>query len=94
MSSLEELSRLEKSVLEASKIISKLLRERDKWKTMYEELSGEADLSSEKEIELPEDSAAAVKILEKENRMLKTKIQQVIHQTEELKAEINSRLNQ
>lgn len=93
MSGLDELSKFEQSILEAAKTISSLVRERDKWKAMYGELSGQLKGTPVEEIDLPDDPESAVRLLEEENRVLKAKIQQVIHQTEDLQMEINSRMN-
>ena len=93
MIGLDELSKLEQSIMTAAKTISSLVRERDKWKAMYGELSGQSKGIPAEDIEIPDDPESAVRLLEEENRMLKAKIQQVIHQTEDLQMEINSRMN-
>ena len=93
MTGIDEFLKLEETVLEASKTISLLGKDRDNWKTKYQGLVEQIKKPVGKGSGQGGDVQKLVKVLEEENKMLRTRIQEIIHQTEELRDEINSRLN-
>lgn len=89
----DELKKLEQSVNRAADLVPGLQKERDHWKAMYNELSGQLSRPEQGEIDTEADHFVQMENLVNENRLLRTKLQRAIHQAESLQNKIKERLN-
>jgi FtsZ-binding cell division protein ZapB len=89
----DELKKLEQSINNAADLIPGLRKERDHWKAMYNELSGQLSRPEDGELNTETDHFVQMENLVNENRLLRTKLQQAIHQAESLQNKIKGRLN-
>lgn len=93
MSAGDELKKLEHSINRAADLVPGLLKEKDHWKAMYNELSGQLSRPENGDLDTEADRFKQMEKLVNENRLLRTKLQQAIHQAESLQNKIKGRLN-
>jgi predicted RNase H-like nuclease (RuvC/YqgF family) len=89
----ESFEKLEKSIAQSQQVVAELISEADKWKRMYMELAGQLESGNPDSVIIEKPDNAECEKLKTENRLLKAKLQQVIHRTENVRNQIGELLN-